>query len=173
MNWIEKYRLNPDWFSPNDESLDSEKTNREEIFELIRNHDRLLELSDRRDAKISHLLEDEYYQDPLNYLNPYFDILFGKIDVTISLPQVVIYYLQSTDESDSVVSKNGMRMYQKSLSNSTICFSSEFEFIEWVDEVRKENELFVYQINSPIYGNSMIHLSYIQVPKSLKRIKTK
>jgi len=29
MNWIEKYRLNPDWFSPNDESLDSEKTNRE------------------------------------------------------------------------------------------------------------------------------------------------
>jgi len=66
-----------------------------------------------------------------------------------------------------------MRMYQKSLSNSTIRFSSEFEFIEWVDEVRKENELFVYQINSPIYGNSMIHLSYIQVPKSLKRIKTK
>ena len=33
MNWIYKYRLNPDWFFSDDE-LDSEKTNREEIFEL-------------------------------------------------------------------------------------------------------------------------------------------
>ena len=41
MNWLAKYRLNPDWFFPDDES-DSEKTNREEIVELIRNHDLLV-----------------------------------------------------------------------------------------------------------------------------------
>jgi hypothetical protein len=42
MNWIAKYRLNPDWFFPTDES-DSEKSNREEIFQLIKNHDILID----------------------------------------------------------------------------------------------------------------------------------
>jgi len=60
MNWIARYRLNPDWFFPTDES-DSEKTNREEIFELIKNHDSLIDVvSETRDARISHLIEENY-----------------------------------------------------------------------------------------------------------------
>jgi hypothetical protein len=93
MNWIERYRLNPNWFFSEDESK-LEENNRGEIYELIRNHDRFVNSKvENRDFKISHLIDEEYI-DPLSYLNSFIDILNGKLDMTMESPQIMTYYIE-------------------------------------------------------------------------------
>jgi hypothetical protein len=167
MNWIARYRLNPDWFFPTDES-DSEKTNREEIFELIKNHDRLIDVvSETRDAIISHLIE-ENYQDPLNYLNQYLDILFGKIDMTMESPQINIYYMEDDNADLGGLRQLGM-IKSKPISAQTIEFKSLEKMSEWISDVKKDNELFVYLINQPF--NNVYSIRAATSHKSFCRVK--
>ena len=64
MDWIAKYRLNPEWFM--------ETFDKEEIYEFIKNHDINESLDIRRDIKISTLIDKEF-KDPLEYLNEYIE----------------------------------------------------------------------------------------------------
>jgi hypothetical protein len=159
MNWLAKYRLNPDWFFPDDES-ETEKTNREEIFELIRNHDLLVnEKLENRDAKISHLVGEDYL-DPLISLNPYIDFLYGKLDMTMVMPNIVVNY----ESEGTFTSKN--------ISANTINFNSIEEMSRWIDDIRKDNELLVYLIERTISGNKF-SLRCATIPKELNIIKPK
>jgi hypothetical protein len=169
MNWIERYRLNPNWFFPENES-EKEKMNREEIYELIRNHDRLVDtLSENRDAKISHIVE-ENYQDPLIYLNQYLDILFSKIDMVMESPQVMIYYIE--DQLPEQLGDGSLNQIGKVQSKSIACGSIEFksleDLIDWIDKIRANNELFVYNINQPF--NNIHSLRVATFPKVQGRI---
>jgi hypothetical protein len=159
MNWLAKYRLNPDWFFPDDES-ETEKTNREEIFELIRNHDLLVnEKLENRDAKISHLVGEDYL-DPLISLNPYIDFLYGKIDLTMNAPNIVTYYVEDDGKIQS-----------KNVTSQTIYFDNIEKMIEWVNETRKENELFVYLIELSVLGTTKFGFRFGTFPKNLPRYK--
>lgn len=168
MNWIYKYRLNPDWFFPTDES-DSEKTNREEIFELIKNHDRLIDSKlENRDAKISHLVGEEY-SDPLILLNPYIDALYGKIDMTMDLPNIVVYYTETITYPDGTEKNN---MMSKSVSAQTIIFETIEEMSKWIDETRKYEEIFIYQIQpSNVFSPNKFGLRFGSVSKKLNILK--
>jgi len=168
MNWIYKYRLNPDWFFSDDE-LDSEKTNREEIFELIKNHDRLIDSNlENRDAKISHLVGEEY-TDPLMSLNPYLDALYGKIDMTMDLPNIVVYYTETTTYPDGTEKNN---MMSKSVSAQTIIFETIEEMSKWIDETRKYEEIFIYQIQpSNAFSPNKFGLRFGSVSKKLNILK--
>ena len=199
-NWLVKYRLNPDWFFPDDES-ELEKTNREEIFEFIKNHDLLLNNKlENRDFKISHLVGEDYL-DPLLFLNPYLDALFGKIDLTMQYPNIITYYIEyvppfsfsdltfkyidvtpgtassfldlfSTNRRGLTQGKSVLNSkYQiksKNVSSTTIHFDNIEKMIEFIDENRKENELFVYLI-SVLDGS--ISFRCCTFPKSLERYK--
>lgn len=166
MNWIAKYRLNPDWFFPDDES-ELEKTNREEIFELIKNHDLLIDSKvENRDVKISHLVGDDYL-DPLLSLNPYLDALFGKIDLTMNAPTIMTY-----DEPEYLLngSMTQGKIQSKNVSSQTIHFDNIEKMIEWVDETKKEKELFVYLIEKHLTGTKFA-LRCATSPKTLPRIQ--
>lgn len=168
MNWIYKYRLNPDWFFPDDES-ETEKTNREEIFELIKNHDRLIDSKlENRDAKISQLV-GEKYSDPLIYLDPFLDALYGKIDMTMDLPNIVIYYIETITYPDGT-EKNSMM--SKSVSAQTIIFETIEEMSKWIDEIRKYEEIFIYQIQpSNAFSPNKFGLRFGSVSKKLNILK--
>ena len=168
MNWIYKYRLNPHWFFPTDES-DSEKTNREEIFELIKNHDRLIDSKlENRDAKISHLIGEEY-SDPLISLNPYIDALYGKIDMTMDMPNIVVYYTETITYPDGTEKIN---MMSKSVSAQTIIFETIEEMSKWIDETRKYEEIFIYQIQpSNVFSPNKFGLRFGSVSKKLHILK--
>lgn len=168
MNWITRYRLNPDWFFPTDES-DSEKTNREEIFELIKNHDRLIDSNlENRDAKISHLVGEEY-TDPLMSLNPYLYALYGKIDMTMDLPNIVVYYTETITYPDGTEKNN---MMSKSVSAQTIIFETIEEMSKWIDETRKYEEIFIYQIQpSNAFSPNKFGLRFGSVSKKLNILK--
>ena len=168
MNWIYKYRLNPHWFFPTDES-DSEKTNREEIFELIKNHDRLIDSKlENRDAKISHLVGEEY-SDPLISLNPYIDALYGKIDMTMDMPNIVVYYTETITYPDGTEKIN---MMSKSVSAQTIIFETIEEMSKWIDETRKYEEIFIYQIQpSNVFSPNKFGLRFGSVSKKLHILK--
>ena len=168
MNWLAKYRLNPDWFFPDDES-DSEKTNREEIFELIRNHDLLVnEKLENRDAKISHLVGEDYL-DPLISLNPYIDVLYGKIDMTMDMQNIVVYYIETITYPDRTEKNN---MMSKSVSAQTIIFETIEEMSKWIDETRKYEEIFIYQIQpSNAFSTKKFGLRFGSVSKKLNILK--
>ena len=166
MNWIAKYRLNPDWFFPTDES-DLEKTNREEIFELIKNHDRLIDSKlENRDVKISHLVGEEY-TDPLISLNPYLDALYGKIDMTMDMPNILIYYIDNQPEPLLDGSKTQGSIKSKPLSAQTQYFDNLKKMDEFIESTKKENELFVYLIEPGVMpGTSRFSLRYATYPKN-------
>jgi hypothetical protein len=168
MNWIYKYRLNPHWFFPTDES-DSEKTNREEIFLLIKNHDRLIDSKlENRDAKISHLVGEEY-TDPLISLNPYLDALYGKIDMTMDMPNIVVYYTETITYPDGTEKIN---MMSKSVSAQTIIFETIEEMSKWIDETIKYEEIFIYQIQpSNVFSPNKFGLRFGSVSKKLNILK--
>lgn len=169
MNWIAKYRLNPDWFFPTDES-DSEKYNREEIFQLIKNHDRFIDSKlDNRDAKISHLVGDEY-TDPLFYLNSYLDVLNGHIDMTMDLPQILIYFIEDKPEPLlNGIMTQGM-IQSKPIAAQTIYFEDIEKMKDWVQDTKKEKELFVYLIEKYLTGTKFA-LRCATSPKTLPRIQ--
>jgi hypothetical protein len=77
VNWILKYRINPDWFLDDDNKL--------KILKLIKNHEIFSELSNR-DIRLSYLLNDNI-NDPLNYLNKYLDYIYGKDYEVLESPQ--------------------------------------------------------------------------------------
>lgn len=163
MDLITKYRLNTDWFFPTDES-DFERNAREEIFELIKNHDMQLESKvENRDAKISHLVGDEY-NEPLLYLNPYLDVLFGKIDYTMSASNIMTFYTEENLTSQQIKSKP--------ITCQTIPFDNVEIMSEWVDRIRKDNELFIYLIESNLLG-TRIFLRFATFPKDISRVKLK
>ena len=164
MDWLAKYRLNPDWFFPDDES-ELEKTNREEIFELIKNHDLLIDSKvENRDVKISHLVGDDYL-DPLLSLNPYLDALFGKIDLTMTAPNMVVYYTETITYPDGTEKNN---MMSKLVNTQTIIFNTIEEMTKWIDEIRKLKEVFIFQIQP---SNTNFGLRFGSVPKSLNILK--
>lgn len=170
MNWSAKYRLNPDWFFPDDES-ETEKTNREEIFELIKNHDLLInERLENRDAKISHLVGEDYL-DPLISLNPYIDVLYGKIDLTMNAPNIVTYYVEDEPEALLDGSMTQVKIQSKNIPSQTIYFDNIEKMIEWVNETRKENELFVYLIELSVLGTTKFGFRFGTFPKNLTRYK--
>ena len=159
MNWIERYRLNPNWFFPEDESK-LEENNRGEIYELIRNHDRFVNSKvENRDVKISHLIDEEYI-DPLSYLNSFIDILNGKLDMTMVMSNIVVNY----ESEGTFTSKN--------ISANTINFNSIEEMSRWIDDIRKDNELLVYLIERTISGNKF-SLRCAKISKELNIIKPK
>ena len=168
MNWLAKYRLNPDWFFPDDES-ETEKTNREEIFELIKNHDLLInERLENRDAKISHLVGEDYL-DPLISLNPYIDVLYDKIDMTMDMQNIVVYYIETITYPDGTEKNN---MMSKSVSAQTIIFETIEEMSKWIDETRKYEEIFIYQIQpSNAFSTKKFGLRFGSVSKKLNILK--
>lgn len=169
MNWISKYRLSPEWFFPKNIS-EKESRNREEIFELIKNHDRFVDSKiENRDAKISHLVSEEYL-DPLIYLEPFLDALFGKIDMTVNSPSLVIYHLDDTQETLLDGSKTQGIVCSKYISSQTIKFDSIEEMVKWIDNITIDNELFIYLIEPSISGSSF-SIRQALIPKSLNRIR--
>lgn len=115
MNWIAKYRLNPEWFM--------ETFDKEEIYEFIKNHDLFNESLDiKRDIKISTII-DKDFNDPLEYLNEYIDILNGRIKMTMGFPQQNLYFIENNQlQSKSIAAKtesmngiNEFRTYINSL----------------------------------------------------------
>lgn len=170
MNWLTKYRLNPDWFFPDDES-ELVKTNREEIFELIKNHDLLIDSKvENRDVKISHLVGDDYL-DPLLSLNPYLDALFGKIDLTMNAPTIMTYYVEDEPEALLDGSMTQGKIQSKNVPSQTIYFDNIEKMIEWINETRKENELFVYLIELSFLGTTKFGFRFGTFPKNLPRVK--
>lgn len=77
MNWILKYRINPDWFLDDDNKL--------KILKLIKNHDLFTE-SNHRNIRVSYLLGNNVV-DPLDYLNKYLNYIYGKDYVVLESPQ--------------------------------------------------------------------------------------
>jgi hypothetical protein len=168
MNWISKYRLSPEWFFSKDIS-EKESRNREEIFELIKNHDSFVDSKiENRDAKISHLVSEEYI-DPLIYLDPFLDALFGKIDMTVNSPSLVIYHIK--DEPEDLLNGNKTQgsVCSKYIISQTIKFDSIEEMDKWIDSAIVDNELFVFLIEKSISGGSF-SLRNALIPRSLNRI---
>ncbi len=96
MNWIAKYRLNPDWFL--------ETLEKEEIYEFIKNHDILNDSLDiKRDIKIDTLIDKDFI-DPLEYLNEYIDILNGRIKMTMGFPQQHLYFIEDNQVKSRTIS---------------------------------------------------------------------
>lgn len=167
-NWVRLFRINPDWFK--DESLsEEERYHREQIFNLIRNHDSSLDkVAQKRDAKLSELL-DENHSDPLQYLNKLLDVLYGRIDLTIGQPQITISYTDDPDENNMV------RVYSKFVSCGSISFNTIEDFENWVIKIRKDNEFFPYTITETSSGNgqSVISLRLSKIERTYNRIGKK
>lgn len=92
MNWILKYRTDPEYF--NDTDIDKSKKLKE-ILRFIKNHD-LNSISIIRDMKISAIIDDGDHEDPLDFLNPIIDILLDKIEKTMDLPSEILAYIDSS-----------------------------------------------------------------------------
>lgn len=114
MNWLEKYRLDPIYFTYSDDL--------KEIFRFIQNHD-IESKRIKRDAIISQIL-DENYIDPLYYLNDFIDILNGKIFKVMQMQHELITYV---DPSTSTLS-------QKNIISETLPLKNLSDFKKVIDD---------------------------------------
>ena len=124
MDWISKYRLSPFGFTTDH--------NDEEIFQFILNHDIYYHsIIERRNILIDQILND--IKDPLEWLNPYLDILYGNITMTMSLPVMNVY-----NHTNYVVD-------YKSIDTKHYTFDNIGSMKEWIVKIKKDSrELFVY-----------------------------
>jgi hypothetical protein len=137
MDWISTYRLNISYFNQNDKL--------KEISKFIHNHNYLLDhVAERREAKISYILNNKNYKDPLAFLNSVIDILEDKIERTLDAPQSVINYME-----------NG-KMNQKFVRADSLPFSSLKDFEDYlIDKIKQGYKIYPFQV-LPDFKNNTI-----------------
>lgn len=137
MDWIERYRIDPEWFN-----------DYEQIFKLIESHDLNISIAKKRDYKISTILSQNPI-DPLEYLNPILDSLQHTITKTLMSPTVKLYYIDSDEKQNS----NG-RIYprDKNIMSETMIFKTIEEFAETFSN--EEYNVFPYLISKDSNGYS-------------------
>ena len=138
MDWISKFRLDISYFNQNDKL--------KEISRFIQNHNYLLDdVAERREAKISYILNNKDYKDPLAFLNSVIDILEDKIERTLDAPQAVINYIEDGE------------MKQKFVSAESLSFSSLKDFENFLIEKRKEeNKIYPFQVLPDFKNNNIL-----------------
>ena len=137
MDWISKFRLDISYFNQNDKL--------KEISRFIQNHNYFLDdVAERREARISYILNNKDYKDPLAFLNSVIDILEDKIERTLDAPQAVINYIEDGE------------MKQKFVSADSFPFSSLKDFEYFLREKVKEgNKIYPFQV-LPDFKNNTI-----------------
>lgn len=137
MDWISKFRLDISYFNQNDKL--------KEISRFIQNHNYLLDdVAERREAKISYILNNKDYKDPLAFLNSVIDILEDKIERTLDAPQAVINYIENGE------------MKQKFVSAQSLPFNSLKDFEDFlIEKVKEGNKIYPFQV-LPDFKNNTI-----------------
>jgi hypothetical protein len=137
MDWISKFRLDISYFNQNDKL--------KEISRFIQNHNYLLDdVAERREAKISYILNNKDYKDPLAFLNSVIDILEDKIERTLDAPQAVINYIENGE------------MKQKFVSAQSLPFNNLKEFEDFlIEKVKEGNKIYPFQV-LPDFKNNTI-----------------
>jgi len=120
MDWIKKYRLFgiSDHLGNINTGYSHEESN---IFKLIRNH-HLNSFINNRDYKISYIMDDTI-DDPLEYLNPYLNHIYGRFNVL-----------------DLLMSYGGGG---RLITSSTYIID---DFYDWFDDNYKKSNIYLYQI---------------------------
>jgi hypothetical protein len=78
----------------------------------------------------------------------------------MNAPNIVTYYVEDDGKIQS-----------KNVTSQTIYFDNIEKMIEWVNETRKENELFVYLIELSVLGTTKFGFRFGTFPKNLPRYK--
>lgn len=118
MDWVKQFRLDPTFFNQNDKF--------KEISRLIQNHNYLLDdVAERREAKISHILDEEY-EDPLAFLNSVIDIIENKFEKVLDGPTSIVHYFDENNQ-----------LQQKWCKVETYPFKSLKELDDFLSEKKK------------------------------------
>jgi len=89
--------------------------------------------------------------------------------MTMDMPNIVVYYTETITYPDGTEKIN---MMSKSVSAQTIIFETIEEMSKWIDETRKYEEIFIYQIQpSNVFSPNKFGLRFGSVSKKLHILK--
>ena len=138
MDWILNYRIGDEnFFNTNDKKL---------VNKLIKISEGDINLMEKRNSKISILI-GEIPEDPLNYLNPFLDILYGKIKGVLISPISMITY----------VSEDGA-LKSKSVSCGTLEIENTLFMINHFEDIINNHHKtkYIYPYTIKIEKNKLI-----------------
>ena len=132
MDWIERYRIDPEF-----------SKEYKEISKFIDNHAHDDKIVERRNAIISTIL-DEDFVDKLSYLNPVIDVLENTICRTLESPVGLVFFIDEDEPS-----KIG-RVFPKSKSIQSMTMILKLD--ELIEKISGEDHVFPYLITEEPNG---------------------
>ncbi len=153
-NWIKDFRFNT-------ASLELEN---KKIFNFIKNHENYNFISDDfykskiRDTKISYITSKNW-KDPLNYLNQFIDVMFGKFEDILNMPVSII----------TVIDKDTGHSVRKNCRSETHVLRNVNDFKDWFSK-NSNNLIYPYMIRPErnVYKFRVVTINKEQYEYSLK-----